>query len=358
LRRDPIPKYIQIKNSIIEQITGGDLGPGEQIHSISEIMEKFKVSKVTAVRALTELEVEGIVQRKHGLGTFVAHPKEETSEARARKSVTVIAPDMANPFHIEVVGCVERRLREEGIVVELSCTDYQVEVEKRLIRTVVSEKHVSGIVLISSAIPRTLYHEPLPDIPLVMVDACPSDLIGKCVFITCDNFKGGYDAAAHLAHLGHKRIGYVNIPIGSLDRLSGFRKGMEDHDLILEEGRILMLSSRNQVGSELIDFVKRENLTALFTVNDMIAMQAMHLLRSHGFRIPEDISLVGYDNVAAARYLEVPLTTIEQYEEQIGRKAAENLLAGLNPANSSFRPREIVIVPRLIVRASTAPPRR
>ena len=106
-----------------------------------------------------------------------------------------------------------------------------------------------------------------------------------------------------------------------------------------------------------MDFVRREHLTAVFAVNDMLAMQAMQLLRANDYSIPGDISLMGYDDVLAAKYLEIPLTTVEQHEEQIGRKAAECILQRMDARQSSFRPREILIVPRVVERASTGRPK-
>ena len=347
------PKYIWIKNTIADRIRAERLAPGEQVPSISEIMEQFNVSKVTAVRALAELEAEGVVQRKHGRGTFVSGLTPKNRLTRQRPSVFIIVPDMTNPFYSEVVGNIEKHVRDEGIAVELAGTNYQPEIEQRLLATILAEERVAGIVLISTPGPH--HFEEIPtDVPLVTVDHCPPELEGKCVSITCDNFTGGHSAAVHLASLGHERVGYINVPYGSPHRLEGFRKGFEEHGVELGENWVMTLESAWHIEAEVLEFVSRWELTALASVNDMIAMQAMKALRSQGYKVPEEISLVGYDNVPAARYLDVPLTTIEQYEEQMGRKAAECLIEGIRAKGHRLRPREIVIVPNLVVRASTA----
>ncbi len=354
----PGPKYVHIKNAILQRIRDGQLAPGQQIHSISEIMEEFTVSKVTAVRALSELEAEGIVRREHGRGTFVAPFEGQGANARIRKGIAVIVPNMSNPFHVEVVGALERRLRDRDVVVELNCTDYDVESEQALFDRISVDSHVSGMVLISTPVPHNLLNgSPTPRFPMIVIDYCPPDLLDKCIFFSCDNYKGGYDAATHLAALGHERIGYINLSNGSLERLEGFKRGLEDHGRALLDRRMLTAEFGKPLGDELVDLVRREGLTAIFAHNDMLAMQAMHLLRAADYSLPDDVSLVGYDDVAAARYLEVPLTTIDQHEEQIGRKAAEVLLAALESNGRPMRPREIVVVPQLVVRASTAPPR-
>jgi len=351
------PKYLTIKNRILVQIRTGKLRPGAQISSINEIMEEFGVSKVTAVRALTELESDGLVKREHGRGTFVSNQDTATLQVRSSKRVAMVVPNMQNPFNVEVVGSVEKHLREAGIVIELSCTDYEPAVERELFNKYVSSGQQDGMVLISGSVKSMGVDVGKSRTPLVVIDHCPEDLLDRCVFIDCDHYKGGYDAAKHLAGFGHTKIGYIDWLVASRARLAGFRRALEDSQLTLPEERVLTLSSNRTLGDEVADFVRQQELTALFAVNDMFAMQAMQLLRAQGYGIPQDISLMGYDDVVAARYLEVPLTSVEQHEEQIGHKAAESILALMNRSQTTLRPREILIVPRVVERASTGPPR-
>lgn len=352
----PSPKYIQIKQEILGQIREGALLPGSRIHSISEIMEKFRVSKVTAVRALAELESEGFVRREHGRGTFVTDQDAGVLQMRTSRRVALIVPDMANPFNVEVVGSVEKHLREAGVIVELSCTGYVADTERELFTRIMAGQHVVGMVLISGGVTEMGLRASTPGVPLVVIDHCPDDLMDRCVFINCDHYRGGYEAGAHLAEQGHREIGYVDWVFTSRARLQGFTQALGEHRLALPEHRIFPVGAHKQLGHDFIEFVRREKLTALFAVNDMLAMQAMQVLRANQFSIPGDISLMGYDDVLAARYLEIPLTTVEQHEEQIGRKAAECILQRMDARQSNFRPREILIVPRVVERASTGRP--
>lgn len=350
------PKYHQIKNAILRDIRERGLQPGEQVPSISEIMERFNVSRITAVRSLTELENEGVVRREHGRGTFVAITNQAGDGQAVRKTVAMIVPNMKNPFYVEVVGSAERRLRAEGIAVELSTTDYQKELVETALDLVISENRVAGMILVSLTTAANLDKNP-PQLPFVLVDNCPPELLGRCVSIGCDHVKGGMEAAAHLAKLGHRRIGYISMPYGTRQRLAGFRKGLEERGIRLGEDQLLTLKSTRIEGDEVVEFVNRMELTAIFAFNDMIAMQVMQVLRNNDFRVPEDISVLGYDDIEAARYLEVSLTTIQQHEKEVGLKAAEILLESLREGEGVLpRPREIVYIPRLVVRASTAPP--
>ena len=280
------PKYIRIKNAILQQIRDGHLTSGNQVHSISRIMEEFKVSKVTAVRALAELESEGVVRREHGRGTFVS-PRDPDTTTRRRRTVSVVVPDMSNPFHVEVVGSLERRLRDLDVAIELSCTDYEGGTEQAALARAASEAHVSGIVLISTPVPHEVPAETLPRVPLVAIDACPPSLVDKCVFLSCDNYRGGFDAAQHLAGLGHTRVGCVYNAHGSTDRLEGFRQGLARQSVELPDDQIILTVLGASIGAELVDMVRRKRLTAVFTHNDMLAMQAMQLLRAEGYTVPE-----------------------------------------------------------------------
>jgi LacI family transcriptional regulator len=348
-------KYLRIKNHILREIRQGLLKPGQRVASISEILRKHKVSKVTAVHALAALEADGIVRREHGRGTFVTDQSEAAILALDRKSVAVIVPDMQNPFNVEIVGAMENLLRKEGIVAELSCTDGRLDAEECAFERIRAENKASGIVLVSYATEGDLPEKCLPQIPIVTVDYCNPALSDRSVFVSCDNFKGGYDAAAHLIELGHRRIGMVRWGEVSSTRIEGFHEAMAEHGLDFADSHVFLAENHQSVGEGIFEFVKRERLTALFAINDMLAMQVMSQLHSNGMRIPRDISLVGYDNVMASAYLEVPLTTIEQYDEIIGRRAASAIISAIRDNVRVFTPREILIVPTLVVRDSTAP---
>jgi GntR family transcriptional regulator of arabinose operon len=352
----PEPKYLQIMNAIREQIRKGMLHEGDRIPSIAQLMLDFGVSKVTVVRALADLEAEGVIRREHGRGTFVNPPEQAHRLHRVRRTVAVIVPEMTNPFYVEVVGAVERWLRERGSAVEIMSTERNVEAERAILRRVTDEPYLAGAMLI--AVPHA--HEaglridyPLP---LIAVDYCPPDLLRSCTFVACDNYRGGYEAATHLAELGHRRIGVVHSGPAQPDRRLGFLRGLEEFGLDLPSSRDLRVGRGRLRPETFLRWVRAERLTAVFAQNDMLAMQVMQVLREGGFAVPTDVSLVGYDDVHAARYLEVPLTTINQHGEAIGRKAAETLLECIE-ARTPPPPREIVVVPQLVVRASTAPPK-
>jgi DNA-binding LacI/PurR family transcriptional regulator len=355
-RRPRVPKYLVIKQSLLEQIRERGLKPGDQVISIIEIMERFQVSKVTAVRSLAELEKDGIIRREQGRGTFVATPDADAAGIPQRTAVGIVVASVSNPFYMEVVKSLERHLRQRDLAIEFSATDYDADRERETVQRLIQEGRVAGILILSWMGNHRL-KEVLTDLPVVFIDTCPPRLRGLCSLVASDNYRGGFEAASYLASIGHQRIGYLNLPIGGEERLVGFREGLQSHGLWLDGDCTLMLDRASFNSAEVIRFIRERKLTAVFAVNDMTAIQVMHALRLEGYQIPTDISVMGYDNIDAAEYLDVPLTTMEQHEREIGRKAVDVLLESLADRGGGPRPaREVIFIPRLIVRASTGPP--
>lgn len=356
VREPRSPKYLQVKEALLRQIREDGLQPGDQVISIVEIMERFGVSKVTAVRSLTELESEGVIRREQGRGTFVTATQPQPPGRPSRTTVAVVVPSMANPYYTEVGRSLEGCLRRAGIAVEFSSTDYDPNRERDVVGQIAAERRVAAIVIVSWQGTHEL-REALADTPAVFIDSCPPQLVGHYSVVGCDNHRGGFEAAQYLASMGHRRIGCITVPVATPERIRGFRDALQARRLPFGEDHVFMLEHSEGAEDQIVQFVRDRRLTALFAVNDMTAIQVLHALRLAGIRVPADVSIVGYDNIEAAQYLDVPLTTVEQHEEEIGRKAAELLLELLPGRAEAPRPaREVVFIPRLIVRASTSVP--
>jgi DNA-binding LacI/PurR family transcriptional regulator len=350
-----VPKYYQMVQAIKDMVRVEGLVPGDRIPSLTELMERYEVSKVTAVRALTELENEGVVRREHGRGTFVAAPREPNAvQPSARTTVHVVVPGMTNPYYAALVESLARELGAGGIAVEISTTGYRPDRQAEVLAKLAGDRRLFGIVIAS--VGATADRKPLDcAVPIVFVDYCPPEQLGSCSLVCCDNFRGGTEAARYLASLGHNRIGYIDILLTANERLLGFQHELKarglPHDLILS------VKQGHSFDHDLTHFVQHNDLTAIFAVNDVTAMKAMRVLRRHGVHIPRDLSVMGYDNIEGTAYLDVPLTTMEQPSREIGRRTAELLLESRRRAAGTMpRSREIVYMPHLVVRESTAAP--
>ncbi|MBI3946616.1 MAG: LacI family DNA-binding transcriptional regulator [Armatimonadetes bacterium] len=202
--------------------------------------------------------------------------------------------------------------------------------------------------------------EPLLDagIPIVSLEPLPGIPI-DCV--TVDRRVGGYLATRHLLELGHRRIGVIHGGQASAERLQGYRQALEEFGCAPDDA--LLAQTQPGQGDTAYDkglLLARELLalpsppTAIFGNNDEIATGALKAVQGAGLRVPEDLSVVGFDNIAAAAYACVPLTTIAQPSEELARQAVGLLFDRIRGA-AEGPPRMIRVPPKLVVRDSTGP---
>jgi DNA-binding LacI/PurR family transcriptional regulator len=178
-------------------------------------------------------------------------------------------------------------------------------------------------------------------------------------YIDCDNFAGGKIAANYLISLGHRSIGMVvgaAKSVDSSDRFQGFRSSMEAAGLAVQPANIARIEGPYASAAELVAMLSRpDRPSALFVWSDDVAFECMRTVRELGLRIPEDISLVGFDSTAACDRVDPPLTSIHQPITEMARMAARNLKSLLE--NGSEPTQQIVFPPHLDERRSAAPRR-
>jgi len=178
-------------------------------------------------------------------------------------------------------------------------------------------------------------------------------------YVDCDNVSGAMEATRHLLRLGHTRIGFISGPevsSNARDRLQGYQRALEAAGIAPEEGLIVQGKFEEQGGREAMRDLLALNPrpTAVFAANDMMALGALKTIRREGLRVPEDIALVGYDDVPVAQYIEPSLTTVHQPIYQIGRRAAETLAARVlaNGSDDDTAATRHILRTRLVVRES------
>ncbi len=222
------------------------------------------------------------------------------------------------------------------------------------------KRQVDGIVLVAAATSgdsmRALLERGLP---LVVVDRELANPAHDCVMT--DHEAGGYAAAEHLAQLGHKRIACIAGPTDvspSAGRVAGYRAALRAAGIGVDASLVVRGDFRDHSGYVAAQKLLRRNIapTAIFACNDLMAIGAMAAVRDAGLSVPEDVSVVGFDDIHIAGYINPPLTTIAQPMAELGRIAAELLLQRL--ADRTLPPRRVMLRNRLIVRRTTAPARR
>lgn len=190
-------------------------------------------------------------------------------------------------------------------------------------------------------------------IPYCLIDRDMFD-IGKYK-ISVDHLQGAYLATKHLIKLGHKKIGCITGPLildDARQRLAGYKQALKDNGIKIDENLIFEGDYSFEKGKIGCDDLLAKNITAIFAANDFSAMGALASIKEHNLIVPRDISIVGYDDIAFASLLEVPLTTIRQPIEEIGQKATEVIELLVNSEND-IKNKIVILEPKLIVRNST-----
>jgi len=355
--------YRRVQESVRKRILTGEWAIGAKIPSERELEKDLQISRLTISKGLAHLVAEGLLVRRRGQGTFVS---ERTSSLGAgRKLVKFISPvgreERPNIRHGILEGMYET-LVGQGYHVGVDFYSRPDEQIQQLRQD--SDPTHAGFVI---------WYEPSSDnlnelvrlreegYPFVLVDAYPMDV--PIDFAATDNTDGGRAMVDYLVSLGHRRIGYVGRPTSrsSLrDRQAGFLQGLLGRELPFDSSHVLTLTAMGEdavaeIPAALDVMLALPNRpTAMFFCNDDLAFAAMEHLWLRGLRVPQDISVVGFDDIDRASYFRVPLTTVHQDFCEMGKAAGEILLGKLT-GRSESRPVQILVKPRLVVRASAGP---
>jgi LacI family transcriptional regulator len=275
---------------------------------------------------------------------------------RETRTIGLIVPDNSNPYFAEVAREIENSGFAEGYSVILCNTDWS-EAKQASYVDVLLAKQVDGLILMASS--ERL--DPLAQIldarvPVVIVGRDSSDLPAHQVLV--DNEQGGYLAGQYLARLGHTRVGCVAGPgdeTPSWGRIVGFRRALEEHGVPLAPEALVPGDFRPAGGEAAMRalLARDMGLTAVFAANDLTAFGAINALRRAGLGVPEDVSVVGFDNIGLSAVMMPALTTVAQPVAELGQASVRLLLRQIS--GESETPARIVLPTALIERESARP---
>lgn len=326
--------------------------------TIFDIAKEAEVSIATVSKVVNNTGRISDKTRKKVLEIIEKHNYTPNSLATALTgkfsyTLGLIIPNLANPFFGEIAKSVEDRARELGFSVMICSTDYDADREASYF-TLLQKKRVDGVIILSGfedqqTITRNLVKPNMPvaliarDIPTISINS-----------VSIDDFVGGYEAAKHLIGLGHRRMGLIveNIRCAK-ERVRGFNQALEEHDLQLDESLVLLGEATVPNGKKLaLQLLSGdEPPTAIFATNDLLAIGTIQAANEHGLKVPQDVSVIGFDNTMLATITDPPLTTIAQPMEQMGRQIVDLLVQELK--GDVTHKQRIVLLPELVVRKST-----
>ena len=314
------------------------------------LAEPYKVAEATRARVDRAVKQSG----------YVVNTLARNFRRRRTNVVLVLVPDISNPFYSAIIRGIERLALEHGYRILLG--DTQNEMEREMAYSeLVSLRQADGMICLGMDIPFT-YRKGRKTMdpkwpPFVM--ACEYNGVIPAPTVCIDNYGAAVDAVRHLLELGHERIAFINGPAESplcKDRLAGFHGALRSAKV-----RVLSEWLRNGDFSIASGYTQMQAIlsldqwpTALFCANDEMAIGALQAAREHGIRLPEELSVVGFDDISFAAYACPPLTTVRQPREQMGEQIMKLMLDVLDMPGKAGP--KIVVQHELVVRSSTVQP--
>jgi len=353
--------YTQLSAHLRERIFDGSLPPGSRLPTELELARDLQISRGTVRQALSALENEGLIERTQRRGTFVRSPSAASAPGTlaAQRRIGLILSRLGNELDIDIMIGVEQIAKSRGYQVSFAYSEERAEEQSRDIARLRADR-VAGIIIFPlSDITNddSIYQLLSNGMPVVLVDRYLPDL--DTDYVTPDNTGGGFRATEHLIILGHTQIGFVYGSIGTLmttsvrDRYEGYRKALRTYNLSDDESLMAQLppSCVPDAGGNYDRYLSLPGRpSAIFAANDDIALQLMQSARRLGLRLPEDLAIVGFDDLRFAAHLSPPLTTVAQPRMDVGMRAG-NLL--INRIEGRDGPKQHIELPTsLVVRAS------
>jgi GntR family transcriptional regulator of arabinose operon len=364
------PAHRRISDDIAARIESGQYPTGAMLPSEPRLAAEFGVSRGTLRQALASLRQGGYIDSIPGRGTLVRGPRPRVLESR-RRVVGLIVPSVTRPALPEVLMAIEDELHGRGYSLLVGTSGNTLEQEKGRVHRILGEGVSGLIVLPIDGRPDPHAYQQLLDehFPLMLIDR---HIVGLSIdAVLPDNVGGAFMAVSHLIELGHRRIAFIssdNLTTTSvLERLQGYQHALRANDIPVEpellftrlpavppegtdEDRVIQDNARR-----IARFLSSRQLpTAVFALHDRIAISVLEAAGELRLRVPDDLAIVGFDDDPLAQKLRVPLTTIAQPRDQIGRTAARMIADRIEGRRTETA--RIVLPTELVIRRSSGSP--
>lgn len=356
-----LPKYLQLKEIMLAHFQEAHYETGQKLPTENELIEQFEVSRSTVRQTLAKLVSEGIIYKIQGSGAFFAGHL-QTLRKRSRL-IGVLTPRISYYIYPELIQGIDDVAQQHRYNMVVGTANARPDQELASFRQLL-EKEIDGLLF-----EPTGGYDSIRDaevfqqmeglrIPVVLMNWAIDEL--DLSHVSMNDFDGGFKAVNYLLEAGHRRIAcvYPADKIPARQRYHGYRKALENYgaryDSRLDKATIGIKWDEpghiETLTRELLDLGEHRP-TALFFFNDDAALRTYNVIRSAGLRIPEDISIMGYDDFEFSARVDVPLTTVIHPNYQIGKWAAEILFDEIENQKSTL-PRHTILKPTIVERRS------
>lgn len=337
----------------------GVMARSEGAVTIREVAERAGVAVSTVSRVLSggycsEATRDRVLQATRELN-YRPNQVARSLVRKESRTIGLIIPDITNPFFPALTRGVEDRARAAGYAVLLANTDGDLALEETAIRALLGQQ-IDGLVVTAVGKDASkLIEEAQERLPVVVMDRTVASLQTHSVVV--ENVTGARRAVEHLLSLGHRRIAYIGgVPgvVTEVDRMTGYTTALESAGLPVVPELLRHGHFNYEGGYAAMRDLLSERFTAVFAANDLMALGAMKAIHEAGLRIPEEISVVGFDDIPFAQMAFPPLTTVRQPAYELGAMAAE-MLVKIRQGQVPTCIQSMIFQPELVQRESTGP---
>lgn len=329
--------------------------------TMDEIAKLAGVSKATVSRVLNDSECgvgEQTRVRVKKIAEELGYSVEQTEKKKNvsfTRYIALILPDITNPFFADLAKSVEHSLRRKGYSLVLANTDFSEDNEAAQIRELMV-KRLEGILLVPSGIRAREEHN-LPrryQIPMVLMDR-KLEGISDIPGVYSNNEYASVISCEHLIRKGARDIVFISGPLNvstSIERFEGYKAVLAQHSIPFRPEMCRHGSYTVESGYNAVLELERSGISysAILAANDLMALGALKAVREFGYRVPEDVQIIGFDNIEFSQYCEPSLSTMQQPTFDMGAKAVE-LLTGIIEKRDPVQPERLI--PKLLMRKTT-----
>lgn len=349
-------KYHQLAEDLRQQILSGKLQAGDKLPSENELSAAYQISRQTVRKAISILVGDGYVYAEHGKGTFCSGLAAHTHQS---KNIAVVTTYLSDYIFPRVIAGIDSVLTENGYSIILKNTRNSRGMEARCLEELLS-KDIDGIIIEPSKSQIFCKHMHLYQqleeykIPYVFIQGCFAQMKDKPQ-VLMDDCKGGYLITKYLLSLGHKNIVgiFKSDDMQGQNRHKGYVSALQEAGILYNPDNVIWYYTEDRrvhPFESIHQFVEEgRQMDAVVCYNDQIATGIIRALKQCGLRVPEDVSVTGYDNSNMAKAGESVLTTIVHPQEKLGAMAAELLLELIQEKAPAGEQHKILVEPELVV---------
>lgn len=354
--KSPHPRFYQLYEHLRDRIMAGEFAPLQPIPSQQQLIEAYQVSLITVRRALERLTAEGYITREHGRGCFVTPGSNWLANRKRISQIGIVVSSIPNSFFPEIIAGVESFLAGKEANMVIAHSRWQPAVERGQIGHFL-DQGCDGLLISPSQQAEDYLALAAAGMPFVFINHYfPRPEFN---FVVTDDRDGARQAGGYLVRLGHRRVAAIIGGRGkqtAIDREEGFRSALREGGAAAGDDWIVRPETFTYDEGEAAMRVllgRHPDLTAVFCSSEILAIGAAGALSAAGRRIPADVSLVAFGDSDTSRFYQVPLTTIHQPTQEMGRRAIRLLWELIQGEQGLERQQRLPC--RLVVRESTGP---